>query len=176
MSGNFDDSTLLHFLASEFAKYGLDAPAPNTSPSIRDWSLERDEAGFTLSTSADAYARLKAYLEQVFSVPKFDDTGTLIYRNDDKHTTVMLNSGESTQLIVLHWCDAAVRSKIERARLVALEELFDRWRSEVEALIADAEAASDETEQAAILEEVTRKIEELISASNSTDISTEDRP
>jgi hypothetical protein len=176
MIGTPNRSALLDFLASEFHQYGFDAASPVASSSIYDWSLARDEAGFTLTTSSEAHALLKAYLAQVFSMPKFDSAETLIYRNDDKHTTVMLSAGESTQLIVLHWQDPAVQSKIARARDDAIEEVFDRWQSEMEVLLTAADAASDEAERSAVLEEASRTLEELMAEEGVKHESSEARP
>lgn len=154
---------LLTFLTKELSTKGIDASdAEKSLLPIRTWSLQRDDYGFVIIAPAQAHSRLKTYLDAVFAKPKFDDHPTLIYRNDEQHTTVMLNKGtEKTELIVLFWRDAVVRSRIADAQSRALEQTVNGVVAEVQQLLDHALAEKDEIKQAALLEEAQRKCDEV---------------
>jgi hypothetical protein len=157
-------SDLLSFLAEEMKGYGIVTSDVVSSQTNHGWSLQRDDAGFTVTTTPDAFPSLKLYLESLFSKPKFDSTNTLIFRNDEKQTTVMLSgAADQTQLIVLFWRDPAIRSRIVAAQSDALTEVINRAVADIHESFNDALNEANDLDRSTKLDGALKKAQELFS-------------
>lgn len=159
------NKNLFDFLDQELTLYGIVTVNDANRPQLREWSIARDDAGFTVTAAPEVSKTVRAYLESVFPPARFDDGETLIFRDDERSTTAMLNWSDSeTQLIVLHWQDAAVQSRIADAQQEAIGEVFNKAGAEMDTLVQEMLATTDEEEKAAKLEAVISKSEEIAEA------------
>jgi hypothetical protein len=129
---------LFPFLCAELAGLGIAVPASECTAVGLAGSVERDEAGFVVTTSGPTYDAIKSFLAAIFSASVFEseDTETLIYRADSSFTTVMLHRDNDTvSLIVLHWKDQGVRNSIIAAQETALKDIVNGAVSELSQLV-----------------------------------------
>lgn len=119
------DVPLVSFLSDELTGYGFTVSAL-ASPSIDEWTISRDEYGFVVSTAKEAYLPLRNFLEETFPPARFEDSETVTYRDDNHHTTVMLNRNDTaTELIVLYWKDPKVQTEISTRAEAAVEQILE---------------------------------------------------
>lgn len=159
------------FLNEEFKEYGLE-PGDSSALSHSDWTLERDQCGFTLRTAPEAFLPLLQHLDSVFPPSRFDSAEgsgrTLIFRDDAHHTTAMLAQGAGqTELIVLHWKDPAIRAAISQQQEEAISQLVDGALSKFHGMVDDAVEEIDEEKQAAKLDAALERAEEILSGLDS---------
>jgi len=156
-----DSGNLLTFLSNELTKCGIDASTP-VSPDDFTWTVTRDRYGFIVKTEDAAHAALRGLVESAFGGPKFDSTGTLIFRNDPLQTTVTLHRSEgTTELILLNWKDSEIRAEMEAKVVLAIDQVVDDAIRELEDLTADAEVAPDDAARSSKIDEAQRKMQEL---------------
>jgi hypothetical protein len=164
-----ESSNLTSFLTLELAGYGLEV-ADGVWPKISDWTISRDEFGFVVKTTVAAHAPLRSYLESFFPPARFDDSidnsdGTLIYRDDKRFTTAMLNrSADETELIVLHWKDPEVRKKIAVRQEAAIYQVLDDELKAIESMFEDAATETNDAKLATKFEQAEQRLNESFSA------------
>lgn len=159
-------SGLWDFLEAEFLATNIAIPDSVALPkSLGEWSLKRDECGFVVTASVQAWRPLKDLFDTVFSPPVFESNGRLIYRNDERQLTVMLASGTTaTSLIVLRWGSPGVRARVAEAQNAALAEIVDGAFAEVHGLLEQACAEDDACKSASLFDSATRWTEEMAAA------------
>jgi hypothetical protein len=151
---------LFQFLRGEFAGFGINLPVASAPepPSLRA-SVTRDDAGFIVTATKEAFSYSRSFLMSIFGAPKFDHDATSIFRDDARFTTVMLTEeGDETRVIVMHWKDEAVRNKIEEAAAAGMTKVVDDEMREVNELIERGE-----------FEEVNRRVKEWESSFEAED-------
>ena len=166
MTSNHQPSNLFSFLDDELGGYGF-TPQQTDYPPIDDWTLSRDEFGFVVKSTCDAHIAIRKYLESAFPPARFSDTdaeagSTLIYREDDCHTTAMLNQHRhETELIVLYWKDRDVRARASAKVDAAINQVFDTAFHEFEEIVDASLAETDEGRQAAKIDAASEKLREI---------------
>ena len=166
MTSKHQRSNLFSFLDDELGGYGFTPQQPDFSP-IDDWTLSRDEFGFVVKSTCDAHIAIRKYLESAFPPARFSDTdaeagSTLIYREDDCHTTAMLNRHrDETELIVLHLKDRNVRARASAKVDAAINQVFDTAFHEFEGIVDESLEETDEVKQAAKINAASEKLREI---------------
>lgn len=129
------------------------------------WTVARDQYGFIVKTDDAAHSAIRSLMESGFGAPKFDSTGTLIFRNDQSQTTVMLHRNDgTTDLILLRWKDPAIRADMERQLELAIGKVVNDAKREIEELIANAELAPDDATKSSKIDKALRNAQEFVDA------------
>src|SRR5262245_54148016 len=94
-----------------------------------DWEVRRDHFGFTIAFPVAHFSAIEAFLLGALGPAKFssdDGVPTRIHRDDNVGVTVMLTAAADLgQLILLHWRDPAIRSKIAAKQSAAIEQVIE---------------------------------------------------
>jgi hypothetical protein len=102
--------------------------------------VTRDDAGFVVTATKEAFPHARSFLTSIFGAPKFNDGPTSIFRDDTRYTTVMLTEeGDDARVIVMHWKEDAVRKRIEEAQAEGISKAVDDEMREVNELIERGE-------------------------------------
>jgi hypothetical protein len=170
MPGANDRTGLLATLQSELRSRNVPVPdaASHQWPPF-DWSIRRDEFGFTVLFPIDHFRAVADWVEVVLGAPKFahDHGQTRIHRDDNACVTIMVTTTDSAgQLILLHWKDSAVTSKISERRAAAIQQTIDAAAQDACAAVQQAIDSVGSREEEATWSTATAKLHDVHDALN----------
>ena len=152
---------LVAFLTTELQARGIKAVPPQAAGDFA-WSMARDDFGFTVVADLAAHGELKEALNSALGDPRFESLENLIFRADERQTTVMLNRNEeSTTLILLDWRDRETRCEMESRVEDAMAHILETAAEEMQDLVTQLERSENDEDRHAATQELRQKVEEL---------------